>query len=246
MFKEKKMSTITALGRGDLKNVQRDSWMLFLLAYPLILGLVLRWLLPWVTAGLQGTFDLTPYHLLLTSFFGVLILPMLTGYLTGFLLLDERDQNTLTALMVTPLSMQSYALYRIASPIVLSIVGILIVVPLIGIAVLPVEQLLPIALAGSLLAPIFAFLLTAFAANKVQGFAVMKGMGTFLIGPLVAWFVPEPWQWLLGIFPTYWPVKAYWLAAAGEPYLWLLAVGAVYAIGLTVVLLKRFEAGLYR
>ncbi len=105
---------------------------------------------------------------------------------------------------------------------------------------------MPIAIAGSLLAPIFAFLLTAFAGNKVQGFAVMKGMGTFMIGPMLAWFVPEPWQWLLGIFPTFWPVKAYWLAAAGEPYLLTLAIGAVYALILTVFLLRRFEAGLYR
>jgi fluoroquinolone transport system permease protein len=239
------MSAITALSKVDFKNIRRDSMMLFLLAYPIILGVLLRWMIPFVTTGLADVFDLTPYYLLLTSFFGLLIIPMLTGYLTGFLLLDERDQNTLTALMVTPLPIQTYALYRVIAPVVISIVGVLIVVPFIGVAVLPMEKLLPLALATSLLAPIFALVLSSIAKNKVQGIAVMKGMGILMLGPFVAWWVPQPWQWLLGIFPTFWPVKAYWLAAAGEPFLWVAAVGVVYTLALLLVLFKRFQENLY-
>jgi fluoroquinolone transport system permease protein len=239
------MNAITALGRVDLKNIRRDSLMLVLLAYPILLGVLLRWLIPYATVGLAGVFDVTPYHLLLTSFLGLLIMPMLTGYLAGFLLLDERDQNTLTVLMVTPLPIQTYALYRVIAPVIISAVGILILVPFIGVAVLTPEKLLPLALAASLLAPIFALLLTSVAKNKVQGIAMMKGMSIFMFAPFVAWWVPEPWQWLLGLVPTFWPVKAYWLAAAGEPYLWVAAVGVVYTVALLVVLFKRFQENLY-
>jgi fluoroquinolone transport system permease protein len=240
------MSAISALSKVDFKNVQRDSMMLFLLAYPIILGVLLRWLIPFVTEGLADVFDLTPYYLLFTSFFGLLIIPMLTGYLTGFLLLDERDQNTLTALMVTPLPIQTYALYRVIAPVIISIVGVLIVVPFIGVAVVSMEKLLPLALATSLLAPIFALVLSSIAKNKVQGIAVMKGMGIFMLAPFVAWWVPAPWQWLLGIVPTFWPVKAYWLAAAGEAYLWVAGVGVLYTLALLAVLFKRFQDNLYK
>jgi fluoroquinolone transport system permease protein len=240
------MNTITALGRGDVKNIQRDSMMLFLLAYPLLLGFLLRWLIPFVTEGLQGTFDLTPYFLLLNSFFGLLLMAQLAGTLIGFLLLDERDQNTLTALMVTPLPIQTYAIYRALVPAILCVLGIFIIVPLIGVAVLPFDKLLPIAISAALLSPIYALLLSGLARNKVEGLAVMKGMGILMLGPFAAWFVPEPWQWLLGIFPTYWPVKAYWLAAAGESYLWVAAIGFFYSLAIIVVLFRRFQDNMYR
>lgn len=240
------MNAITALSRVDLKNIRRDSLMLVLLAYPVILGLLLRWLIPFVTDGLADVFAVTPYHLLLTSFLGLLIMPMLTGYLAGFLLLDERDQNTMTALMVTPLPVQTYALYRVTAPVILSAVGILILIPFIGVAVLPPEKLLPLAVAASLLAPIFALVLSSLAKNKVQGIAVMKGMGIFMFAPFVAWWVPEPWQWLLGIFPTFWPVKAYWLAASGEPYLWVTGVSVLYTVILLAFFFRRFQENLYK
>jgi fluoroquinolone transport system permease protein len=239
------MSALTALGKGDFKNIRRDSMMMFLLAYPVVLGVLLRWLIPFVAEGLAGFFDLKPYYLLLTSFFGLLIIPQLTGYLAGFLLLDERDQNTLTALMVTPLPVQTYALYRAVAPMLITILGIQVVVPFIGVAVLPPEKLLPLALVASLLSPVFALILSSLARNKVQGIAVMKGLGIFMMAPLAAWFVPQPWQWLLGIFPTFWPVKAYWLAARGESYLWVAAIGALYALGLLAVLYKRFQDNMY-
>lgn len=240
------MSALSALGRGDVKNIQRDSMMQFLIVYPLALGLLLRWLIPWVTDGLSGFFDLTPYHLLLVSFFGLLIIPQVTGLLIGTLLLDERDQQTLTALMVTPLPIQTYALYRTLTPTLLAVLGILVVVPFIGIQVLPITKLLPLALAAAPLGPVVALLLASLARNKVEGIAVMKGLGTFLLAPMVAWFVPHPWQWLLGLLPTYWPVKAYWLAAAGEPFLWAALVGLIFNLAILAILLRRFQRGLYR
>ena len=90
-----------------------------------------------------------------------------------------------------------------------------------------------------------ALLLAALAKNKVEGLAVMKGLGIFLLVPVAAWFVPEPWQWLLGVFPTFWATKGYWLASTGEPYLWVAACGFVYASAIVALLLRRFQSGLY-
>lgn len=240
------MGAVQALGRGDFKNIRRDSMLQFLLIYPLILGALLRWLVPWATEGLKGTFDLVPYYLLLTSFFGLMVLPQLAGFLVGFLLLDERDFDTLTALMVTPLSMRTYALYRAVTPTVICIVGILVLVPFIGLEAIPPDQLLPLAIAASLLGPIFALLLAALARNKVEGLAVMKALGIFLLIPFVAWWVPEPWQWLLGIFPTFWPIKRYWLAAAGEPFGLVVLISIIYNLAILAWLFNRFQNRLYR
>ncbi len=240
------MSAMTTLSRGDIVNIRRDSMMQFLLFYPLILGLIMRWLIPWVATGLMDTFDITPYYLFLASFFGLIIMPDLAGSLVGLLLLDERDEKTLTALLVTPMPITTYVVYRIITPTLISFVGILVLVPLIGIEVPPLGSLVVLALSASLGAPIFTLLLASLAKNKVEGIAIMKGMGVLLLAPMIAWFVPEPWQWLLGIFPTFWSAKAYWLAVAGESYLWVAAVGAVYAVGVVWLLLRRFRQGIYQ
>ena len=241
------MGAFFTLGRSDLLNFLRDSMLQFLLVYPFILGGLLRWLLPWVQSGLMQNigFDLGAYYLLIVSFFGLLIIPQLVGLLVGTLLLDEKDQDTLTALMVTPMPIRTYAFYRALTPALITVLGILVAVPFINILVLPVEKLLPLAISAAPLGPMMALLLAALAKNKVEGLAVMKGLGIFLLVPVAAWFVPEPWQWLLGIFPTYWATKGYWLASVGEPYLWVAAAGFLYTCAIAAFLLRRFQTSLY-
>lgn len=241
------MGAFATLGRSDILNFRRDSMLQFLLIYPFILGALLRWLLPWIQSGLMSSigFDLEQYLLLVVSFFGLLVIPQLAGLLVGTLLLDEKDQDTLTALMVTPMPVRTYAFYRALTPALISVLGILVVVPFINILVLPFDKLLPLALTAAPLGPMMALLIAALAKNKVEGLAVMKGLGVFLLVPIAAWFVPEPWQWLLGVFPTFWVAKGYWLASAGEPYLWVAACGFIYTCAITAVLLRRFQTGLY-
>ena len=241
------MGVFATIGRSDLLNFRRDSMLQFLLIYPFILGGILRLLLPWVQSGLQESigFDLREYHLLIVSFFGLLIIPQLVGFLVGTFLLDEKDQDTLTALMVTPMPIRAYALYRALTPALVTVLGILVVVPFINILALPFEQLLPLAISAAPLGPMMALLIASLAKNKVEGLAVMKGLGVFLLIPIAAWFVPEPWQWLLGVFPTYWAAKGYWLASAGEPFLWVAAFGFLYTCAIVTVLLRRFQSGLY-
>src|SRR6266567_2382188 len=101
------MKTLTifkTLGPIDLKNVRRDSLLLWLPLIPIIQALVIRSGVPIVAAELQQHlgFDLTHYYPLIMGAF-VLESPITTGVIVGFLLLDERDSHMLTALLVTPL-----------------------------------------------------------------------------------------------------------------------------------------------
>ena len=91
----------------------------------------------------------------------------------------------------------------------------------------PYVNLLPVALAAAWNAPIYAVLLATFAGNKVQRLALMKGVGVFYIAPSTVWFTPDPWQWLLSVMPTYWPVKAFWQLPAGQRYWPALVLGTV-------------------
>jgi hypothetical protein len=80
---------------------------------------------------------------------------------------------------------------------------------------------------ASLSAPLLALVLAVAAPNKVAGFAVVKVLNAVNLLPVVAYFVPRPIQFVAGVLPTYWPMRAFWSAAVGEAFAGYLVVGAV-------------------
>ncbi|MBE7555181.1 MAG: hypothetical protein HS126_29375 [Anaerolineales bacterium] len=239
----KTMRVLQALGPIDAKNISRDPLLRWLVFYPLLLAGLIRWGAPLLTIRLmvQFQFDLTPYYPLLMSFV-LLMTPMLAGMVIGFLLLDQRDDQTLTALQVTPLTLNGYMVYRLSLPILLSLVVTLLIFPLAGLVEISLASLLLAALSAAPLAPFYALTLAAFAANKVQGFALTKALGVLLIPPLMAYFVPPPWQWVFGLVPLYWPVKIFWLLYADTPgYVFYVVIGLLYQLLLLFLLLRRFN-----
>jgi fluoroquinolone transport system permease protein len=237
-----------ALGPIDLRSVARDSMLRWLVALPILIALLLRWGVPVAAerVGRQYSIDLTPYFPLITSIV-VLVTPMVAGTVIGFLLLDQRDDRTLSALQITPLTLAGYLAYRLAVPVLVSVVMTVIAVPLTGLVRIGVLPLVLVGLGAAPLAPGFALLLGAFAGNKVQGFAIMKAAGITNWPPIIAWFLPTVWQWVMGIVPTYWPVKLFWMLEAGEGGWWgYLAVGMAYQILLVLLLLRRFSTVLHR
>jgi fluoroquinolone transport system permease protein len=232
-----------ALGPVDVYSVQRDSLLRWLVFLPLVIVIAIRIAVPAATILLweRLSFDLRPYYDLIASFL-YLIMPLLVGMVLGFLLLDQRDDQTLMALQVTPLSLNGYLTYRISLPLLVSFSTTLIMVPLAGLGSTNWTAHLAAAVCSAPLAPIFALFNAAFAENKVQGFAVMKASSVISIPPLVAYFVTSGWQWLFGLAPTYWPVKVYWLLQVGSLSGWLaLILGLVYQGVLIVLLLHWFN-----
>jgi fluoroquinolone transport system permease protein len=242
------VTAFRALGPIDLRSVARDSMLRWLVALPVLMALLLRWGVPVAAkrVSLQYSIDLLPYYPLIASII-VLVTPMVAGTVIGFLLLDQRDDRTLSALQVTPLTLGGYLAYRLAVPVLVSIVMTVITVPLTGLVRIGPLPLLLVGLAAAPLAPAFALLLGAFANNKVQGFAIMKAAGILNWPPIIAWFLPTVWQWVMGIVPTYWPVKLFWLLEAGEGGWWgYLVVGMAYQLLVISFLLRRFNTVIHR
>ncbi|MGB3682056.1 MAG: ABC transporter permease [Rubrobacteraceae bacterium] len=232
-----------AFGANDIRNVRRDSMLLTFLLAPLLAVVVLRFAVPLVTAYLDRRygFDLTPYYPLLLSLL-ILGLPGGFGSLAGFMVLDERDDDTLTALRVTPASTTGYAGYRISTAITLSFLYTLGCISLTGLApVSLLPSLVPAALLAGLFSPVVALLLVTLANNKIEGLALGKAFGVFILGPLAAYFIGSNWQLLLGILPTYWPARAFWVASGGGNFWPYFLVGLAYNLALVILLLRRFR-----
>lgn len=238
------IQTFRALGPIDMQNIRRDSalsWMVFL---PIFIALLLRWGLPPLTARLQTVygFDLTPYYPVLLGYMFVTLCPLIFGMLIGFLLLDEKDDQTLTALQVTPLPLPHYVAYRVALPILLTIVLMFVIFPLAQIGAFNPWLIGVTAVAAAPLSPLFALFLASQAQNKVQGFALMKFSGALLLAPVLAFFVDAWWELAFGLIPTYWPMKVYWLLVHGESGVWMYLLGALlYQSALLLLCLRRFH-----
>ncbi len=225
-----------ALIYADSRLLWRDPLLGWILALPIGLALLLRALIPRVQEGLLGGmgFDLTPYHPLVMGGY-LMTAPGMIGMVIGFLFLDERDARTLTALRTTPLSMRQYVAYRLALPLLLGTASTLIGYPLTGLTPLAFSSLLPIAIVAGFSAPLLTLVLAIAAPNKVAGFAVVKVMNAVNQLSVVAYFVPRPLQFVAGLFPTYWPMRALWSSAAGDSFGAYLVLGMVVS-GLALAL----------
>ena len=232
-----------ALMAIDSRSVSRDSMLRWMVVIPLVLALIVRYSVPAISDAVaeRFAFDLAPHYPLILSFM-VLLAPQFLGLVLGFLLLDQRDDRTLEALQVTPLSPRRLLAFRLAVPMVISIVTTILVFLLAGVLPFALPAVLGGALAGALFAPCYALVLASFASNKVMGFALAKGAGLVTMPPLVAWFVPQPWEFAFGLLPTYWPMKAYWVLQAGHPHGWVyVLIAAAYFLLLLAWLIRRFD-----
>lgn len=132
-----------------------------------------------------------------------LIIPtMLIGWVTGFLLLEDRDDGPLLAIDVTPVGKGGFLGYRVTVTAIATIAVTLYAAPLVipefgwGKAVL-------MAVLVAAEAAMVAVILPAIARNKVEGLALTKLINLASIVPLLA-IVPSPLRFLGGFFPTYW------------------------------------------
>jgi fluoroquinolone transport system permease protein len=203
-------------------------WLLVLVP---LFALAVRFVVPGVTVWLEAElgFDLVPYYALITSFMGM-VAGGLVGTVIGFLLLDQRDDETLPALLVTPMSLGDYLAYRLTAPTLVAMPLAAVAYWIAALVPISAAQVVACALTAAPLAVLYALFIGSMAANKVQGLALVKGIGILQVPALIAWFVPWPWHELAGIVPHYWPLKVFWEFDAGRPFSgWLhAAVGIAY------------------
>ncbi len=244
----KAIHAIKALGPIDIKSVRRDPLLRWMIFYPILIALLIRWGVPALTLWLEQRFlfDLVQYYDLLMSFV-LLTVPMMFGVVIGFLLLDQRDDDTLTALQVTPLTLNGYLIYRLAFPILLSIIMNMFIFLISGLVTIRLISLLVAALAAAPLAPIFALSFASFANNKVQGFALMKASGIVIYPPLITYFLSSRWEYVFGIFPTYWPVKLFWALIGNNTGVWIyFFIGLAFQVFVISFLVHRFNRVMHR
>lgn len=231
-----------ALSLADLKNISRESTLLLVLFAPLALLLFLRFALPQLSGIVQAQFDidLREYDLFIFAFMS-LIPSLLFGMVSGFIMLDERDEDIIAFIAVTPLQKSGYFLYKLLSLTAVVFAFFFVLTGQAGLVQLPLLSSVVLASLIALEAPIGALFLAAFAENKVEGLALSKALGVMYVGPFVAFFVDSNWQFAAGLFPSFWIAKAFQHAVQLDlTFFFYAAIGLLVHLVAIILLFRRF------
>lgn len=233
----KQDGTLIGLLKGDAKNFYRDSTLVMMLVAPVLIIVVFKFGLPYLTTVLSRYtgFDLSPYHPFIISFM-TMIPAMMFGMLVGFITLDERDENILAYISVTPLSKSFFLIYRMLIPVTASFFYFFIHLYVIGLVDFSVIKVIPIALMVSLEGPCMALFMVGFAKNKVEGLAMGKLLGVFYLAPIAGYFIKSDWKYLAGISPPFWVTGAFLAESTGLYLMHVIAGFVVHGVFIALLL----------
>lgn len=240
------VGAVAAFGRNDLRGTYRDPLLWMVVVAPVIWTTLVALLTPLVTEMLAERygFDLVPYYPLVLTAFLLLTSIIIVGAIAAFLILDEVDAGTLTALRVTPVPLSTLFAYRAGTVMVLTTVYVVATLSFSGILEPGlVPSLIPIGMLAGLSAIVTLLLIIVVAGNKIQGIAMVRVLGMLIAGlPCLPWFIHSGWNLAFGVLPPYWAAKAFWVASDHGTWWPYLLGGVVYNLAVAWPLFRRFVA----
>ncbi|HLR36299.1 MAG TPA: ABC transporter permease [Tissierellales bacterium] len=229
--------------KSEFKKWSRDSMMGFMAVYPILFGIIGRYFVPWLADKNGFSIDLYAdlIIVILTS-----MVPISFGALIAFSILEDREDNILTSVKVTPLSINQFLSFRFIMVLVLTYITTVFVIWFSNIGNLHIKKILTIAFLASLEAPMYGLLINSLSSNKIEGFAVMKGLGTLIVFPIIALFFVDKKELFFAFAPGFWVTKAISSIIRGEEILYL-TYNQYYFIGLTyLVILNLLSYKLFK
>ncbi|MFK3960152.1 hypothetical protein [Guptibacillus hwajinpoensis] len=211
---------------------------------PILMALFFRFATPMLdVAFFEGTTFTSSDQKLVIGLLLLLTTPVMIGMMSGFILLDEKDEGIAMSIAVTPFQLKGYLLYRLTLPMIISLLLAFPVLMIGGFTEIITLRILPFLLLILVETPIIALFMASVAENKVEGLAVAKVVSIILVIPIAIYFVDHPAMMIAGVLPPYWPLKGYLLTMNGwhlVDYLFVLT-GILYHLLMLLYLLKRYE-----
>jgi len=216
--------------------------MRFMVFYPVLFGAIGRYVLPALEEPAGFQVDLLADYILAAL---ALITPMIYGAVIGFSILDDRDDHILSSIKVTPLSIHQFLSFRIAMVLVFSFAACIFVLWFSNIGGLSWGDKIVVAFLATLSAPMTGFLINALSKNKIEGFAVMKGLGMVVVVPVVAVYFTDATELFFSVIPGFWPAKVISSAVRTDEMMYLnyrlyFSIGLIYALILNLLVYRFF------
>lgn len=261
------MKNYWKLFRYELKTLLRDPLNLFMLIYPFFMLGFVGWLIPSILVR-TGLNTASPEYALSMLLLFILILAIggfISGVILGFSLLENKDEQTIKAIAVSPITVRGYTLFKSSYAFVFGVLGNFVMIfgmkylfgdtfsftyGALSFGLTSVDNLSIIlfSIVSSLITPTAGALMAALAKNKIEGFALMKSGGiVFMVPLLILLDAFGDWkQFILGLSPNFWAVKGFYNLALNTQgpddlsFGLYLLIGAIYMIVIATFALRFF------
>jgi fluoroquinolone transport system permease protein len=189
------MNKLLALSLTDCRNIFREQILyIMFVGAPVAQFLIARFLLPWVGEQFPAV---VPYFPLIVMLMIVQVVSSI-GFVGASILLDERDEDVLTAIRVMPVSATYFLTYRLLFTVLVSLAYALAMIRFTGLVFVPWPEAVAAAFLFACLGPVVLLVLAVFSTNKVEGLAVFKGLSLVLLLPAASFFISGGLKYAFG------------------------------------------------
>jgi ABC-2 type transport system permease protein len=138
-------------------------------------------------------------------------------FVPGSNLVEEKEQGTLMAMLVTPVKTAEVLVAKWLLGVILATI-LAVVTLLLNSAVGPNWfHVALVVLVAAMLSAMLGVVAGVFAKDSAIMFGIVKGTGIFLFAPALFYIFPEWPQWIAKIFPLYWIINPIWqVSVMGE------------------------------
>jgi fluoroquinolone transport system permease protein len=227
--------------KADIKFIKRDPMLLMAIVVPLLIILLLKLVFPLLSLFIfeKTGFQLDTYYTIV-ALTTLPVIPMLFGIVYAFILLDENDTHILQVISVTPAGKKNFLYMRMITPAFLSLILVFVSIVVTD----PVSsegwlRTIYISFIMSIQAPFVFLFIGSLAGNKVEGMALSKLYGVFLVAVPLGLILHHPWNYMAFFSPLYW---ISWAWVTPDPYESLIygVISIVITIGAILIFFRHF------
>lgn len=257
------MKKYLSLFKYEMKTILRDPLNLYMLVFPIILTCMAAFVFPMIFENIgQGETGMLQITMLLMLVVILVIGSFFLSAMATFLLLENKDENNLSTIAVTPIGTSGYVIFKMSYIYIMSVISSIVIV--LGTKLLASDkyaiggvslferigllEIISFSLVSGLFVISLSLLQAAFARNKIEGFAFIKGTGMVALIPaiLILEAFHDGLQYLLGVFPNFWAVKGFMLelfpiqSSANLNFPMYIIIGAIYNLALLFLSYRFF------
>lgn len=179
----------------------------------------------------------------------IVFITIMTAFMMGLAIVEDKDQGTILALRISPVSSSDYYVGRSLFPFLVIIAYAVIGVFMLGLAGINVLQMLMVVTLSFSTAMVFGLFIGGMGKNEIEAMGIGKvGAMLFIFSLVAAALLPDNWHWTLWWMPVYWTFDALeeifiqqadWFSVAWKSLLAFVLAGVYF-----LLLRKRIVRGL--
>jgi fluoroquinolone transport system permease protein len=236
------MKKIFNLAVNDFRHVFRDRMLCIFLLAPIALICFVRFFVPYI-AGIYPVIN--DYSVYIMMFAGIQT-SIMFGFITAFIILEEKDENLLQVIRILPVSTVYFIVYRLLFATCFSTLSAFLMLYFGNLAWPGLANSLLLALHYGLAAPFITLLIATYAKNKIEGLAFFKGIDLVILIPIVGFFFPEGWKYVMSFIPVFWTYDLYSSSLEGGRTGIPFIIGLLFYLAIFVILIREFRKKVFR